>query len=131
MSRYFVDREADPAATHLNMARALDRVVAGIRDIQSQARAARVAARVASGPRWSCIRPKGWTGPALVDGAPVEDTWRAHQVPLAGIAENPEHLQQLESWMRSYRPEELFTTAGRLKPELRALAPAGRATHER
>ena len=122
---HFVDREADTAATHLSMARALDRAVAGIRDIQSQAR------REGNGIRrkWPALvlhSPKGWTGPAIVDGAPMEDTWRAHQVPLAGLAGNPAHLEQLESWMRSYRPEELFTAAGRLKPELRALAPSGR-----
>ena len=122
---HFVDREADTAATHLSMARTLDRAVAGIRDIQSQARREGYGIR----RKWPALvlhSPKGWTGPAIVDGAPMEDTWRAHQVPLAGLAGNPAHLEQLESWMRSYRPEELFTAAGRLKPELRALAPSGR-----
>jgi xylulose-5-phosphate/fructose-6-phosphate phosphoketolase len=69
--------------------------------------------------------PKGWTGPKEVDGKKVEGYWRAHQVPLAGVRENPAHLQQLEEWLRSYRPEELFDESGRLVPELRELAPAG------
>ena len=69
--------------------------------------------------------PKGWTGPGVVDGDPVEGTWRSHQVPLAKLAENPKHLRQLEDWMKSYRPQELFTAEGHLRPELKALAPAG------
>ena len=69
--------------------------------------------------------PKGWTGPKEVDGHKVEGFWRAHQVPLAGVRENPEHLRILESWMRSYRPEELFDKTGRLIPELKELAPTG------
>ena len=69
--------------------------------------------------------PKGWTGPKEVDGLPVEGTFRAHQVPLAELAENPEHLAQLEAWMRSYRPEELFDEHGRPRPERAAPAPAG------
>src|SRR5690349_21182215 len=69
--------------------------------------------------------PKGWTGPKEVDGVPVEGTWRSHQVPLAKLAEKPDHLRQLEEWLRSYKPEELFTADGRLKAELRALAPTG------
>jgi xylulose-5-phosphate/fructose-6-phosphate phosphoketolase len=69
--------------------------------------------------------PKGWTGPAVVDGKPVEGTWRAHQVPLSAVHENPEHLAQLEAWMRSYRPEELFTHDGARSPELGRLAPRG------
>ena len=70
--------------------------------------------------------PKGWTGPKLVDGKPVEDTWRAHQVPLAELATKPEHLRQLEEWMKSYRPEELFDHNGKFIPELAELAPEGR-----
>ena len=62
--------------------------------------------------------PKGWTGPAEVDGLPVEGTWRAHQVPLAEVRTNPEHLRQLEAWMRSYRPGELFDAEGRPRPEI-------------
>ena len=69
--------------------------------------------------------PKGWTGPREVDGVPVEATWRSHQVPLAGVRDNPEHLRQLEEWLRSYRPEELFDDEGRLLPELAALPPHG------
>jgi xylulose-5-phosphate/fructose-6-phosphate phosphoketolase len=69
--------------------------------------------------------PKGWTGPREVDGLPVEGTWRAHQVPLAEVRTNPEHLRQLEEWLRGYRPEELFDDAGRLRPELAAAAPEG------
>ena len=84
--------------------------------------------RAQSRPRWPMIvlrTPKGWTGPAVVDGLPVEGTFRAHQVPLANLAENPEHLRQLESWMRSYRPAELFDEAGALRAEITALAPEG------
>ena len=69
--------------------------------------------------------PKGWTGPAEVDGLPVEGTWRAHQVPLAEVRTNPGHLQQLEEWMRSYRPEELFDAGGGPQAELLGLVPAG------
>ena len=69
--------------------------------------------------------PKGWTGPKEVDGHKVEGFWRAHQVPLAGVRENPSHLKLLEDWMRSYRPEELFDESGRLIPELKALSPSG------
>ena len=79
-------------------------------------------------PRWPMIvlrTPKGWTGPKIVDGMPVEGTWRAHQVPIAEVRDNPAHLRQLEEWMRSYRPEELFDASGALLPELAALAPAG------
>jgi xylulose-5-phosphate/fructose-6-phosphate phosphoketolase len=79
-------------------------------------------------PRWPMIilrTPKGWTGPAEVDGLPVENTWRSHQVPLADTRANGDHRRQLEEWMRSYRPEELFDESGALVPELQALAPTG------
>ena len=69
--------------------------------------------------------PKGWTGPATVNGHKVEGTWRAHQVPLTDVASKPESLRQLEDWLRSYRPEELFDGEGRLAPELRDLPPRG------
>ena len=69
--------------------------------------------------------PKGWTGPKEVDGVPVEGTWRAHQVPLPGVRENPEHLRALERWMRSYRPEELFDELGEPAAELAEIAPQG------
>jgi xylulose-5-phosphate/fructose-6-phosphate phosphoketolase len=106
------------------MARTLDTVVERIRDIQRQARTGGAVER----PRWPMIvlrTPKGWTGPKQVDGKPAEGTWRSHQVPLAELAERPEHLAQLEVWLRSYRAEELFDDRGRLRPELRALAPKG------
>ena len=69
--------------------------------------------------------PKGWTGPKVVDGVPIEGTFRAHQVPLSGLATHPAHLAMLEDWLRSYRPEELFDAHGRLVPQLAALAPEG------
>src|SRR5690606_33463203 len=79
-------------------------------------------------PTWPMLvlrTPKGWTGPESVDGRPVEGTWRSHQVPLSGLRENPDHLAQLESWLRSYRPQELFDEDGCPVPDLLALAPAG------
>ena len=114
----------DPATLHQLMAATLDRVIGAIRRIQSDARAQGVVGR----PRWPAIvlqTPKGWTGPKVVDGKQVEGTYRAHQVPLAEVRTNPAHLQQLEQWMRSYRPDELFDSGGRLKTELAALAPEG------
>jgi xylulose-5-phosphate/fructose-6-phosphate phosphoketolase len=114
----------EPRAMHEQMAAALDEVIGEIRAIQGRARAGEPVER----PRWPMIvlvTPKGWTGPKEVDGAPAEGTWRSHQVPLAGLADNPEHLRALEHWMRSYRPEELFDTDGALRPELAALAPEG------
>jgi len=114
----------DPAAMHQLLAATLDRVLDEIAAIQQKARAEGFGAR----PRWPMIvlkTPKGWTGPKIVDGLPVEGTWRAHQVPLAEVRTNPEHLRMLEDWMKSYRPEELFDADGRFRPELAALAPAG------
>ena len=114
----------EPAAMHARMAAALDETVAEIRRIQHAARAEGATAR----PRWPMLvlaTPKGWTGPKVVDGKPVEGTFRAHQVPLDDPAGNPEHLAQLEAWLRGYRPEELFDEAGRLRPELAELAPRG------
>ncbi len=113
-----------PQEMHQLMAAALDEVVAGIRDIQASARAGGDAAR----PCWPMIvlkSPKGWTGPKVVDGLPVEGTFRSHQVPLLVDADHPDHVAQLEDWMRSYRPEELFDTSGRLLPDLAGLAPEG------
>ena len=115
---------SEPEAMHQRMAAVLEQCVLDIRRIQQEACATGVAVR----PRWPMIvlrSPKGWTGPKEVDGHKVEGSWRAHQVPLAGVKENPAHLRQLEEWLRSYRPEELFDTEGRLIPELRALAPQG------
>jgi len=114
----------DPAEVHELMATALDEVVDEIKAIQRRAREDGDLRR----PCWPMIvleTPKGWTGPKQVDGLPVEGTWRAHQVPLSQLAEHPEHVQILEHWMRSYRPQELFDDDGSLRPELRALAPRG------
>ena len=120
---YFVEGH-EPAAMHQLMAATLDEIADEIAAIQHDARARRSTGR----PVWPMIvlrTPKGWTGPREVDGKPVEGTWRSHQVPLAELASNPAHLQMLEAWMKSYRPEELFDGEGRLVPELAALAPRG------
>jgi xylulose-5-phosphate/fructose-6-phosphate phosphoketolase len=112
----------DPSAMHQLMAATLDNVIAQIRRIQDGARSRGLKHR----PRWPMIvlrTPKGWTGPREVDGKPVEGTWRSHQVPLAEMASKPSHVKQLEQWMKSYRPQELFDGSGRLRPELRELAP--------
>jgi len=109
---------------HAEMAAALDESIGRIRAIQDEARHGR---RVPGQP-WPMIvmrTPKGWTGPAEVDGLPVAGTWRAHQVPLAQVRTNPGHLLQLEEWLRSYRPEELFDSDGRPVAELLDLVPAG------
>jgi xylulose-5-phosphate/fructose-6-phosphate phosphoketolase len=114
----------DPPTMHQLMAAALDAVLDQIRHIQSDARSRGLTRR----PRWPMIvlrTPKGWTGPKKVDGKPVEGSWRSHQVPLAQLATEPAHLRQLEQWMKSYRPQELFDDSGRLRPELQELAPAG------
>ncbi|MEX2123692.1 MAG: phosphoketolase family protein [Woeseia sp.] len=114
----------DPAVLHDEMAGALDRALDRIAAIQREARANGVNGR----PVWPMLvlrTPKGWTGPDEVDGVPVEGTWRSHQVPLAGLKENPDHLAQLEKWLRSYQPEKLFNDEGRPIPELLELAPKG------
>lgn len=115
---------SDPLEMHQTMAATLEDCVLEIRRIQEQARPGGPATRA----HWPMIvlrSPKGWTGPKEVDGHKVEAFWRAHQVPLAGLKENPAHLAQLEAWLRSYRPEELFDAQGRLQPELKELAPQG------
>ena len=120
---YFVEGD-DPEYMHQKMAATLEDCVLEIRRIQEEARASGTARRA----HWPMIvfrSPKGWTGPKDVDGHKVEGFWRAHQVPLASVLENPDHLRQLEGWLRSYRPEELFDEKGRLIPELKALAPKG------
>ena len=120
---YFVEGR-EPMPMHEAMAAALDAAIEQIRQIQADARVRGRAER----PRWPMIvfaSPKGWTGPKLIDGKANEGTFRSHQVPLSDPAKNPEHLAQLESWLRSYRPEELFDVRGRLLPELEALAPSG------
>jgi xylulose-5-phosphate/fructose-6-phosphate phosphoketolase len=113
---------SEPAAMHQRLAEVLDQAVEEIAEIQ---RAARAEGRI-DRPRWPLIvmrTPKGWTGPKEVDGLPVEGTWRSHQVPLAEVRSDPEHLAQLESWLHSYRPEELFDEQGALVPELAQLPP--------
>ena len=120
---YIVAGDA-PSRMHQLMARTLDQVLAETRRIQSEARSKGFTRR----PRWPMIvlqTPKGWTGPKVVDGRPVEGTFRAHQVPLAEVRTRPTHLKLLEEWMRSYRPEELFDERGRFRRELAELAPQG------
>ena len=116
----------DPPQVHQQLAATLDQVLDRIAEIQDELAAAGSAER----PDWPMIvlrTPKGWTGPREVDGRRAEGSWRSHQVPLAETCTNPQHLRQLEEWMRSYRPDELFDDGGRLRPELAALAPAGSA----
>ncbi len=120
---YFVEGH-DPALMHQAMAAALDTAIEQIKQIQHDARVKGNSAR----PRWPMIvlnSPKGWTGPKIVGGLPNEGTFRSHQVPISDPATNPDHLKQLEDWLRSYRPEELFDDQGRLKAELTELAPSG------
>jgi xylulose-5-phosphate/fructose-6-phosphate phosphoketolase len=121
---YYVEGH-EPALMHQAMAAALEEVICDIQQIQQQAREHGDLTR----PRWPLIvlrSPKGWTGPKEVDGRPNEGTFRAHQVPLAVSATSPPaHLFQLEAWLRSYKPEELFDDTGRLRPELAELAPRG------
>jgi xylulose-5-phosphate/fructose-6-phosphate phosphoketolase len=120
---YFVEGD-EPAKMHELMAAALEKVITEIRQIQNNARGKNDAAR----PRWPVIvlnSPKGWTGPKIVDGIQIEGTYRAHQIPLLVDSEHPGHLKLLESWMKSYKPEELFDESGRLAPELAELAPKG------
>jgi xylulose-5-phosphate/fructose-6-phosphate phosphoketolase len=115
---------SEPAEMHQAMAATLDGVLDELSGIQRRARANTGAER----PRWPMIvlrTPKGWTGPKEVDGLPAEGTFRSHQVPLAEVRTNPSHLAQLESWLRSYRPEELFDQTGAVRSEITRLAPAG------
>jgi xylulose-5-phosphate/fructose-6-phosphate phosphoketolase len=114
----------DPATMHELMATAMDAAIADIKRFQAEARAGTETAR----PRWPMIvlrSPKGWTGPKIVDGLQVEGTFRSHQVPLLVDPAHPAHVAQLESWMKSYRPEELFDESGKLIAELAELAPKG------
>jgi hypothetical protein len=115
-------------AVHERMAATLDEVVAEIARIRARAREQLDAGHAVARPRWPVIvlrTPKGWTGPGEVDGVRIEGRWRAHQVPLGEVRTNDAHRAQLEGWLRSYRPEELFDGDGRFVPELRALAPTG------
>jgi xylulose-5-phosphate/fructose-6-phosphate phosphoketolase len=116
----------DPEAVHQSLAATLDAVLAQIRQIQSVARSSKKT-QIPERPRWPMIvlcTPKGWTGPKFVDDKPVEGTWRSHQVPIAEF-KTPGHLQQLEDWLKSYRPQELFDDRGQFVEELAALAPTG------
>jgi xylulose-5-phosphate/fructose-6-phosphate phosphoketolase len=120
---HFVEGD-DPVLVHQSFAATLDRCYDRIRAIQQEAREHGVTGR----PRWPAIvlrTPKGWTGPKVVDGHPVEGTFRAHQVPLADARNNPVQFQQLDEWMRSYRPQELFDADGKLVPEVASLNPKG------
>ncbi len=113
----------DPSVMHQAMAETFDAICDHIVEIQRTARESGAAAR----PRWPVLvlrSPKGWTGPAEVDGVPVEGTWRSHQVPLSEVRSNPAHLAQLEAWLRSYRPDELFDADG-LASDIAAVAPMG------
>jgi len=115
---------SDPMEMHAKMAETMEQCVLEIRRLQQEARSSGNPVR----PRWPMIilrSPKGWTGPKEVDGHKVEGFWRAHQVPLGNVIGNPQHLQQLEQWLRSYKPEELFDASGRLRADLKALAPKG------
>ncbi|MFH8438477.1 phosphoketolase [Streptomyces sp. NPDC018007] len=116
----------DPAAVHRALAAAMDTALDRIGAYQRAAREDGAVER----PRWPMIvlrTPKGWTGPEEVDGLPVENTWRSHQVPLSGVRDDPDHLRQLEAWLRSYRPEELFDADGRPTERVLACVPEGEA----
>jgi xylulose-5-phosphate/fructose-6-phosphate phosphoketolase len=120
---YFVEG-SEPETVHQVMAATLDTVMTEIHAIQHEARTHGYTRR----PQWPMIilrTPKGWTGPKQVDGEKTEGYWRSHQVPMAEMATKPEHIKLLEAWMKSYKPEELFDAAGKLIPELAALAPQG------
>lgn len=115
----------DPDTVHRALAATVDRVLDRIGEIQ---RDARESSGAGARPAWPMIvlrTPKGWTGPREVDGKPVEGTWRSHQVPLAATRENPDHLRQLEGWLRSYRPEELFDERGRPREQVLRWTPSG------
>ena len=119
-----IDDEDDHTDVHARFAGLLDEALDRIEEIQRSARVDGVMAR----PTWPMIvlrSPKGWTGPAEIDGLPMEGTWRSHQVPMTDVRTNPDHLRVLEEWLRSYRPNELFDDEGRLRSELAAIAPKG------
>ena len=120
---YFIEG-SDRESMHQAVAATLEHCIAEIRSIQTQARSIGQAKR----PRWPMIilrTPKGWTGPGEIDHHKIEGSWRSHQVPIADVAQNPAHLQILDQWVRSYKPEELFDTSGKLIPELQQLPPKG------
>lgn len=116
---YFVEGD-DPEKVHLQMAQTLDKVILEIKKIKQSKSVHR--------PIWPMIvlkTPKGWTGPKKVDGLPVENSWRSHQVPVCDFENHPEHLKILEHWLKSYRPEELFDSKGTIKKEIQSLVPKG------
>jgi xylulose-5-phosphate/fructose-6-phosphate phosphoketolase len=120
---YFVEGD-DPQKMHQQMAAVVEQTIQRIRQIQQDARTKNITTR----PTWPMIvlrSPKGWTGPKIVDGLPVEGTFRAHQVPLSDPRKNPKHLEQLQDWMKSYKPAELFDESGKLRADLAELAPKG------
>ena len=114
----------EPEAMHQLMAKTMQTAVEEIQAIQKAART-RKSTELPAWPMIVMRTPKGWTGPKVVDGKPVEDTWRAHQVPLTDFAKHPDHVKMLAEWMKSYKPEELFDQTGKLVPEIAELAPAG------
>ena len=119
---YFVEGH-DPDTVHQQLAAVMDTVTAEIKQIWNDARSRGIQGR----PVWPMIvlrTPKGWTCPAEIDGKKCEDYWRSHQVPM-GEMDKPGHVEILEQWMKSYRPDELFDAAGTFKPEIAALAPKG------
>lgn len=121
---YFIEGD-DPETMHQLMAETMDAAIGDILNIQKRARSEGNSDR----PRWPMIimnTPKGWTGPKEVDGKRVEGFWRSHQVPLAELATKPEHLRMLEEWMKSYHPEELFDSNGKLNADIANLAPKGK-----
>ncbi|HLV04610.1 MAG TPA: phosphoketolase family protein [Actinomycetaceae bacterium] len=118
--------DEDPLSVHARFAALLDDVLDEIAEIKE--RAAGLDAEEVERPRWPMIvlrTPKGWTGPREIDGQQTEGSWRSHQVPLASARDTPEHMQVLEDWLRSYRPEELFDDTGRLVEDVASLAPEG------
>lgn len=120
---YYVEGD-DPMTMHKLMAETLDHVIEEIKSIQKHARENNDSTR----PTWPMIvlrTPKGWTGPKVVDGKPIENSFRAHQVPISMDERNPKHLKQLEEWLRSYHPEELFDSEGHILPDILSLAPEG------
>jgi xylulose-5-phosphate/fructose-6-phosphate phosphoketolase len=114
----------DPAKMHQGMADVLEQMIGKIKAIQAHAKKQDKITR----PKWPLLilkTPKGWTGPKFVDGKPVENTWRSHQVPVSDVRNNPGHLQILEDWLKSYQPHELFDKQGHFRPDLAAMAPTG------
>jgi xylulose-5-phosphate/fructose-6-phosphate phosphoketolase len=120
---YFVEG-SDHESMHQAMAATTEHCISEIRKYRQEARSTGAAKRPRS-PMIVMRTPKGWTAPAEVDGHRLEGSWRAHQVPMADVKKNPQRLHQLESWMRAYKPEELFDSNGKLVPELKELAPTG------